>query len=205
MNDSAQPLHIWIFNDASIASLLRADSPLWPDFIPGLLAELSTATVLAHSLNLEIPSPYLGLAGLLNSSTSPADLAVPLPDISFPAILSPSHALAPASAIAALRRLRSDPRILGPRVLILEAALAGELLPSLAFADRIGIAWDISSPPGTQLQMLLSALEGENLLRPSHWAGLIGYFSPDHQATDDERAAAAAMLAPLSFARMLHN
>jgi hypothetical protein len=205
MNQSAQPLHIWIFNDASIVSLLHANSPLWPDFTPGLLAELASAPILAHVLNLETPPSYPGLAGLLGSSTSPADLTVPMPNLMFPVILSSATNLAPAAAIAAIRRFLSDSRIVGPRVLILEAALACALVPALACADKIGMVWDFSCPPGDQLQFLLNALDGENLLRPSHWAGLIGYFSPDHQATEDESAAAAAMLAPFSFARMLNN
>lgn len=199
MKNSAQPLHIWIFNDASIVSHIRASSPLWPDFTPGLLAELSTAPVLAHVLNLETPSSYPGLAGLLSPTTSPTDLSVRLPDCSFPAILSPTSPLATASAIAALRCFRNDSRIAGPRVIIIEAALVSELLPALAFADRIGIAWDISNPPGTQLKLLLDALDGENLLRPTHWAGLHAYFSPDHQATDEEQASASATIAKILY------
>ncbi len=203
MNHSAQSFHIWIFNDASIVSLFHAESPLWPDFTPGLLAELSSAPTLAHALNFQTPPTHPGLAGLLGSS--PAEVTIPLPNLSFPGILSSANALAPASAISALRRFRTDSRIQGPRVLILESALVGELLPALACADRIGIVWDLSNPPSDQLQILLTALDGENLLRPSHWAGLLGYFSPDHQVNDDERATAAATLVPHPFAQMLNN
>lgn len=203
MNASSQPLHVWIFNDASVASLLLADSPLWPDSIPGLLAELSPHPVLAHALDLETPPSYPGLAGLLGPSTAPADLVVRLPDLPFPAILSPSQPLSPATAIAALRRLRTESRVFGPRLLLLDASLVSDLLPALASADRIGIAWDLSTPPGPQLQGLLSSLAGENLLRPATWAGLLGYFSPDHQATDEERASAATSLASLPSARLL--
>lgn len=204
MNNSAQPFHVWIFNDASIVSLLRANSPLWPDFTPGILAELSTGPVLAHALNLTPPSAYPGFAALLGSNTTPSELAVRLPELSIPAILSPTKPLAPASAIAAIRRLRTDSRITGPRLLLLEAALACELLPSLASADRIGIAWEMSSPPGNELEIILAALESENLLRANTWAGLLGYFGTDHQATEEEKAAATATLAPLSFARMIN-
>lgn len=203
MSSTAQPLHIWIFNDASVASLLRADSPLWPDTIPGLLVELSTRPVLAHALDLETPPAYPGLVGLLGPTTAPADLVIRLPDLPFPAILSPAQPAAAASAIAAVRRLRTESRIFGPRILLLDASLVPDILPALAAADRVGIAWDLSTPPGPQLQSLLSALAGENLLRPATWAGLLGYLSPDHQATEEERAAAATSLAALPSARLL--
>ena len=52
MTAPAENLHVWIFNDASIASLLREGSPLWPDFEPGLIVEMADAPVLAHTLNV---------------------------------------------------------------------------------------------------------------------------------------------------------
>lgn len=203
MSSSAQSLHVWIFNDASVASILRPDSPLWPDSIPGLLAELAPRPVLAHALDLETPATYPGLAGLLGPSTAPADLVIRLPDLPFPAILASAQPLSAASTIAAVRRLASDSRVFGPRVLLVESSIVGDILPALASADRIGLAWDLSTPPGPQLQNLLALLAGENLLRPATWAGLLAYFSPDHQASDQERAAAAAALAPLPSARLL--
>lgn len=204
MNHPTQPLHIWIFNDASVSCLLNAKSPLWPDFTPGLLAELSSSPVLAHTLNLETPAGYPGLAGLLGSSTSPADLAVRLPDLSIPAILSPAQALSPATAFAAIRRLRVDPRIQGTRLLLLEASLVADYLPGLACVDQLGILWDMSSPPGAPVQNLLSGLEREILQLPGKWAGLLGYFSPDHHASAGEIEAAAESMKALPSARMIH-
>lgn len=205
MSSSAQPLHVWIFNDASIASLLRVDSPLWAGLLPGLLVELTASPVLAHALDRVVPPLYPGLAGLLSAQLDPADFAIRLPRLPFPAILAQPSALGVSAAVAsaALRRLRTDARIVGPRILLVDTAAVANLLPALALADRVGIAWDLSTPPGPQLPELLSALAGENLLRPATWAGLLGYLSADHQPTDEERAAAAACLSGFPSARLL--
>jgi hypothetical protein len=197
------PLHIWIFNDASIAFLLRPDSPLWADFTPGVLVELADRPTLAHAFDLETPANYPGAAGLLGTTTTPADLVVRLATIPTPTILAPSQPLTPATAIAALRRLAPDTRIEGPRVVLLDAALAPAITPALAYATRLGIAWDLSTPPGRELPRLLDALSAESLVRPETWAGLIGYFSPDHAATPEEYASASAAFAALPAARVL--
>ena len=203
MNTPAQPLHVWIFNDASVSTLLRADSPLWGGVAPGLIVELSPRPALAHALDLETPPAYPGVAGLLGSATAPADLVVRIAGLPVPAILASAQPLTPATAIAALRRLAADTRISGTRLILLDASLAPELVPALASCARLGLAWDLSTPPGPSLQPLLAALAAENLLRAATWAGLLAYFSPDHQATAEEQAAATAALANLPSARLL--
>jgi hypothetical protein len=199
MNQSRHPLHVFIFNDASVAGLLRADSPLWADFVPGLVVELSEHPALAHSLDLETPPAYPGLAGLLGPATAPADLVVRLPSLPFPAILASSHPLTSATVTAAFRKLACDSRVHGPRVILVDAALMQAYAPALASCTKIGIAWDLSVAPAATLSALLGTLSTENLLRPDNWAGLHAYFSPDHQATDEERAAAMAALSALLF------
>ncbi len=204
MSQATHPLHIWIFNDASVVSLLNAGSPLWDDGIPpGLIVELSAHPTLAYALDLETPASYPGVAGLLGHSTAPGDLVVRLPNVSIPAILAPAGPLTPATAAAALRRLAADHRVIGRRIVLVEASLAPALAPVLAACGRLGVVWDLSAPPGPRLDELLAALAAENLLRDASWAGLLAYFSPDHHATADEQAAAAAALSALPSARLL--
>jgi hypothetical protein len=205
MINSPPPLHVWIFNDASIASLLHPESPLWPDLPPAALLEFAPFPTLARAFGLPIPPDYTGWAGLLNSHAPFDSVALRPSALPFPILCAPDLApdITAAVAAAILRRLRAEPGLPGPRVLLVESSLVDAILPALALADRLGIAWDLSTPPGPQLSALLAALEGENLLRPATWAGLLGYLSPDHSATEAERAAAAATLAPLPSARLL--
>ena len=49
----------------------------------------------------------------------------------------------------------------------------------------------------------LDALPAESLVRPATWAGLLGYFSPDHAATPEEHASASAAFSALPSARLL--
>lgn len=203
MNQTQHPLHVFIFNDASVAGLLRADSPLWADFVPGLVVELSERPALAHSLDLETPPSYPGLAGLLGAATAPADLVVRLPSLPFPAILASSNPLTAATVAAALRKLSSDSRIHGPRVILLDAALVQAHASAIVSCAKLGIVWDLSAAPAANLSSLLGTLSGENLLRPDTWAGLHAYFSPDHHATAEEQAAAMAALSSLPSARLI--
>jgi hypothetical protein len=204
MNTNArQPLHIWIFNDASIASLLQPDPPLWPGFKPAIIAEVSDRPALAYSLDLETPAAYPGIAGLLGPSTAPADLAVRLPRLQIPAILAPAQSLNASVWLAALRRLAHDPRITGPRIVLVDAALAPSLAPVLALADRIGLAWDLSTPPGAPLQALMQVLAQDGILRPETWAGIAAYFSADHVPAADELSSAQTTLAALPGGRLL--
>ncbi len=203
MNNSTHPLHVWIFNDASVASLLRADSPLWADFVPGVIVEIAERPTLAHALDLETPPSYPGVAGLLGTAAAPSDLVVRLPAVSIPAILTAAQPLTPATLSAALRKLANDGRIFGPRVILLDAALVPALTSALLSCTKLGIAWDLSIAPGPALPALLGTLATENLLRPETWAGLNAYFSPDHFATDEEHSAALASLNALPTARLL--
>lgn len=203
MSQSQHPLHVFIFNDASVSGLLRADSPLWADFVPGLVVELSEHPALAHSLDLETPPSYPGLAGLLGPATAPADLVVKLPALPFPAILASSHPLTAATVAAALRKLASDSRIHGPRVILVDASLVHAHASALSSCAKLGIVWDLSAAPAATISSLLATLSGENLLRPDTWAGLHAYFSPDHHATPEERAAAMAALSSLPSASLI--
>lgn len=204
MSLPTHPLHVWIFNDSSVVSLLRPGSPLWDDGVaPGLIVELSPHPTLAYALDLETPAAYPGVAGLLGGATAPADLVVRLPDVSIPAILAPAAPLSAATVTASLRRLATDARITGRRMVLVEASLAPSLAPALAACARLGVVWDLSATPGQGLEELLSALAAENLVRDDTWAGLLSYFSPDQEATAQERSAATVALASLPSARLL--
>ena len=89
-------------------------------------------------------------------------------------------------------------------MLLVEAALAAKPLVSLASADRIGIAWDLSTPPDEQLEALLSTMRNEHLTSPAQWSGLLGYFSPDHGTSEEEHSAASAAFSELPFAQVIN-
>ena len=203
MSTPTMPLHIWIFNDASVADLLAPGSPLWGKTVPSLIAEVAERPTLAHTLDLETPATYPGMAGLLGRTTKPADLVVKLPGTQLPAILAPAQMLTPAVWAAAIRRLATDTRIDGPRLLLVDAALLPSLVSVLVRAQRIGLVWDLSTPPGDDLGQLLEGLTTEGLLSSTQWAGLLGYFSADHGMHPEEARAAELSLHSLPGARML--
>jgi hypothetical protein len=105
--------------------------------------------------------------------------------------------------LAALRRLVHDPRISGSRVVLVDATLVPSLVPALALADRIGLAWDLSTPPGAPLQALLQVLTQDELLRQDTWAGIAAYFSADHAPSAEELSSAETSLSALPGGRLL--
>ena len=200
------PLHAWIFNNASIAGLLSASPPvLWKDPPPGIIVELGEAPALALAGDLETPPGFPGVAGLLGTMATPADLVVRLPDVPAPVLLAPSAAPGLPAVAAALSRLAGDTRVPGMRLLLVSMEYAPRMLHLLSGCSQVGIAYDCSVPPSAELERLVALLAEEGLPNLPSWAGMLAYFGADHQATASERATLEALLQGIPGARLLHN
>lgn len=163
-----------------------------------LLVECAPHPALGYVLNLETPSNYPGVAGLLGG-IDVGTLAHPTDALPAPILLAagaPVSMLAVRSALTCL--LRPDERLRAITLLV-PLGEARALGAALAVADRFAIAWDVAAFPHEELLAFAGWLAAEKLLTRENFAGLHPYAATPSAAHTQRLA---PLLAPLN-ARLL--
>ncbi len=175
------------FTDPSLPSFLA--TPAGRALVGDLLVECAPRPALGYVLNLETPSNYPGVAGLLGG-VDIGTLAHPTDALPAPILLAagaPVSILALRSALT--RLLRPDER-LREITLLVPICEARALGAALAVADQFAIAWDVAAFPHEELLSFAGWLAAEKILSRENFVGL-------HPYAANPSAAHAQRLAPL--------
>lgn len=181
------------FTDPSLPAFLNA--PAGRALAGDLLVECGLRPALSYVLNLDTPSNYPGLSGLLGG-VDLGTLAHPSDALPSPIILAPGASVSPLALRAALSRLaRPDDRLRAVTLLV-PVPEARALGAALALADRFAIAWDAAAFPHEDLVDFARWLAAENLLTLENFAGLHAYAPAGHSPAHAQRL--GALLTPLA-------
>lgn len=188
------PLLTCIFYaDATVPAFLR--SPAGRALAGELLVECAQRPSLSYVLNLETPSNYPGVAGLLGGADIGA-LAHPTGLLPAPIILAAGAPVSPVAVRTALARLcRPDDRLKAVTLLV-PFADARSLGASLAVADRYAIAWNAAAFPHEELVDFARWLAAEHLLTADNFSGLHPYATGPVDPAHAQKL--AALLGPLA-------
>ncbi len=180
------------FNDPSLPAFLNA--PAGRSLAGDLLVECSLHPALGYALNLETPTNYPGVAGLLGG-VDIGTLAHPTDALPAPILLAAGAPVSPLAVRASLARLlRPDDRLRAVTLLV-PIAEARALGAALSLADRFAIAWDTTAFPHEELVEFARWLAAEKLLGPANFAGLHAYTTGAAPTSHTQRL--TALLAPL--------
>jgi hypothetical protein len=155
-------------------------------FAGDLLIECSSQPSLGFVLNLETPSNYPGLAGLLGGGDI-GTLAHPTEHLPAPVMLAPGTPVSRPAFRAALGRLQRPDERLAAITLLVPMADAPALGSALAIADRFLIAWDISALPHEELVSFARWLAAEQLCHEDNFEGLFPYTNEKLEAAHTQR------------------
>ena len=171
---SSPPLVITclFFTDATLPAFLR--SPAGRTFAGDAFVECTLRPTLGYVLNLETPTNYPGVAGLLGDADIAA-LAHPTDLLPAPIILAAGASVSPIALRTALDRLRRSADRLEAITLLVSVADARSLGATLALADRYAIAWNAAAFPHEELIDFARWLAAEHLLTAEDFAGLHPY------------------------------
>ena len=182
-----------LFHD-STAVVAFLNSPEGRALGGDLLVECSAEPALGLVLNLETPTNYPGVAGLLGG-VDLGTLAHPSDHLPAPIILAPGARVSPAAIRDALSRLQRQDERLAAITLLVPVAEARGLGSALAVAERFLIAWDITSYPHEELVDFAHWLAAERLCDEDNFSGLFPYAQGKVEPAHAQRL--KALLAPL--------
>lgn len=179
--------------DASVPAFLQ--SPAGRTFAGDVFVECALHPTLSFVLNLETPTNYPGVAGLLGGADV-GTIAHPTDLLPAPIVLAAGAVVSPLALRTALIQLcRPDDRLRTVTLLvpIADARLLGA---ALSLADRFAIAWNATGYPHEELVEFARWLATERLLEKDNFAGLHAYAIGPVETAHAQKI--AALLAPLA-------
>lgn len=148
------------FNDASLPAFLNA--PAGRALAGDLLVECGLQPALGYVLNLETPTNYPGVAGLLGG-VDLGSLAHPTEALPAPILLAAGAPVSVSAVRSALAHLQRPDDRLAAITLLVPVSDARILGAALAVADRFAIAWDVTAFPHEDLTDFARWLAAEKL------------------------------------------
>jgi len=179
---------------ATVAAFLP--SPAGRGLVGDLLVECATRPALSYALNLEIPSNYPGVAGLL-SGADVAALAHSTDALPAPIILAAGAGVSPSVIRSALMRLLRPDERMNNITLLVPAGDAKPIGAPLAAGDRYAVAWDIAEFPHEELIDFGRWIAAERLFDHGNFAGIFPYATGPIEPAHRKRV--TDLLAPLAM------
>ncbi len=139
-----------------------------------LLVECSGRPALGYALNLETPSNYPGVSGLLGG-VDIGTLAHATDALPAPILLAPGAPVSPLAIRAGLARLTRPDERLRTVTLLVPVSEARILGAALAIADRFALAWDATTFPHEELIDFARWLATEHIITPQNFAVVQAY------------------------------